>query len=274
MESGLTGGDRVLSTLARSRWFTPWGAAGVTLVAGFGVWAAWWVFVVARGQLSVALQGVERFLTGSLGDAFLLPTAAALTVVAYRRFAGLLDCTLDEHDPGLEVAEERVERILLGRLATTGPWLLSAAVVTWYHVPWIANPEFWARFAPASARLALVPAVYHALFMVFGVWWLLAFLLRLLLIGSIVLPAVNRYRGDSRVLALAALGAWRATLGLASVLVVFAVVLYCDRFGFTVFWLSGESHPEAVLCISLVPLVGGLLLWYDRAWIAPLRARR
>jgi hypothetical protein len=267
----LAGRDPLLRYSLVARRLSPKGAALATLVIGFGVIASWFLFFAAQGDSSAVVRLVRRYPTGALGDSLILPLAGALTVRVLWDLADAISLAADADTTALRQAAGRLRATLASPAASWGPAVAGAAIVVWYHLPWLTDPGYWVFSGVASTFVRYGVGFYHGAFMVLVIWWLLAFVMRVVLVGARLFPTAAREGGFAQGFADQAAATSRHFLYLVGALTLFVALLYFDRFGLTFSWRVVTSDPPTLLSLALVPPVWAGLAWFALGWVAPLR---
>jgi hypothetical protein len=152
----------------------------------------------------VRLRGLFNFTSVLVGDALLLPIAAALTALLNRLVDDFLRSLPGDCNAAL-VAQTRLQ----GALVNLVPPLTAGILTVGLHLIWLGDPGFVNWTVPVPGHLNAA-GWYHAMFVWVLMWWFFAGILRMSvgIFPLLIRPGASRKRNKS--------AAWRTSLDLGN----------------------------------------------------------
>ena len=247
----LIGRDILLLAADKYLGFAPWKLALSCLVAGLGTLSVFYTGLALFGSPLLKLRGLYAYFSATIGDGLLLPIGVAVSAAALLDMTKLLELSLVSREVGLKDRASALKLKLGGRSLRWIPAGLAFVATASVHAAWLLNPRTEGNWTIVSGRLNFF-GYWHAVFFFFVLWWFLAFLARLVLIGQSLLG-----HSSSQPLASLALRIWGETNVFLAVLAGFAVLLYVDNYGLTFSWqiLRSSVTTFANLVLTTIGLL-------------------
>jgi hypothetical protein len=256
--------------------YTPTSFALIVFVIGFGFLTALYAALLffrdanAVGWVQEFFQGGMRYrgpftyFAPTIGDGFLLPLAAGVTILGYHAVAALLETAAVPQNVRSDLA------VALSRIRpTTAPFLaITSSVVV--NAVWTLNPSTIPNWTIRPGRLYF-PGWYHAAFFAVIMWWFLAFGQRMYVVSAWVFSTFRKYATSDDVALVesrdsvsdAAMRVWEGIAAVITLLFGFTILMYVDNYGHG--W-SREALGSSVTTAALLAMTAAVLIAVPLIW--------